>query len=784
MTTETGMQPGAEGSAPPPGPKGRRSQWTPIVPVPSNAPPPKLRHQVRGEPERSFTYRDGNGALLGVVCRWTDSKGLPVQLARTWCEAEDGYFAWQWIQFPSLRPLYGLDRLSDRPAVPVLVVFSELAADLASMAFAQWVVVSWPGGTRKLEDVDWSPLRGRTVIVWPDHGAAPGEDGVTLLPRAKQAPVKAAEKIATILRGYQTVPFAVIDTGEPHEHADGWSMVEASSEMEQDDLARWVRNRIDPLPVFDGESAAAGSNGSGGGGDASAPSGGGSESGGDLPAIRWVEGKLPQIVDEAEAALLAADLGLYQRSGMVVRVVRRDTPTVRNYKRPPNSLGIVMVDAPFLVESMTRAALWQRYDGRKDTWRRTNAPEKVALTFLSRAGQWRLPRLRAVISAPTLRPDGSVLQQPGYDEATQTFFDPCGVEFPEVPVRPTREDALQALSKLRKAFSTFPFDRETDESVALSLALTALVRRSLPSAPLGALSAPVMGSGKTLLADLIAILATGTAAPAMKYAETDEEAAKTALAVLVEGDAVVLIDNIERPLQGDWLCTLLTSETYSQRMLGRTEMMKVPTTTLFLATGNQLVVAGDLRTRTLLCRLDPRVEKPEERAFTHDAREWFMAHRASLVVAGLTVMRAHIAAGSPGDVPPWGRFEHWSGMVRAALVWLGMMDPCGSLRALEEDDPDRQQHLQIMSAWLDAFGNTAKSAREALAVISDIAATSEEKRLGEALKDVSIGRQGTPDSKKLAAWLRKHAIRRAAGMQFVKADERDHVALWKVEKVD
>jgi hypothetical protein len=73
---------------------------------------------------------------------------------------------------------------------------------------------------------------------------------------------------------------------------------------------------------------------------------------------------------------------------------------------------------------------------------------------------------------------------------------------------------------------------------------------------------------------------------------------------------VVLIDNVERPLEGDTLCAVLTSEAYRQRVLGRTEMMSVPTTTLFLATGNHLVISGDLRTRALLCRIDPKVEHP------------------------------------------------------------------------------------------------------------------------------------------------------------------------------
>jgi putative DNA primase/helicase len=496
------------------------------------------------------------------------------------------------------------------------------------------------------------------------------------------------------------------------------------------------------------------------------------------PQIRWIAGELPRVVSEAEDALIATDQGLYQRGPLLVRVVRRDAMSVRNFERPAGSLGIVVVDRAYLVERMTRSAEWLRYDSRAEDWRRINAPEQAAVTFLARQGQWKLPRLLAAISAPTLRPDGTVLQQPGYDKRTATWYDPCGMQFPPVPDKPDKRAAALALDVLLKAFSTFPFAQEHDRSVAVALALTALVRRSLPSAPLGAISAPVMGSGKTLLADCVAILSTGVAAPAMQYPDTDEEASKTALAVLAEGDAVVLIDNVERPLQGDWLCSVLTSETFRARMLGRTEMMSVPTSTLFLATGNQLVIQGDLRTRALLCCIDPKIEKPEQREFKHDLREWITTHRTKLVVAGLTLMRAFICSGQSASefVRPWGRFERWSEMVRAPLVWMGCADPCASLDALEADDPQRIEHLQIMAGWQREFGAGAQTARQAI----DHAIQVVDKTFSEALSQVAADRGGGLSSRRLARWLTRFSGRIVGGRQFVKAGERDHVAMWKV----
>lgn len=501
-----------------------------------------------------------------------------------------------------------------------------------------------------------------------------------------------------------------------------------------------------------------------------------------LPAIEWRAGELPQAVDAAEAALMGSSERVFQRGDFLVRVVRREAVSVRHYTRPPGVLGLRTIDAYYLTELFTRVAYWQRWDNRSKEFARMNAPDKVASTYLARVGRWNVPPLWSAITSPTLRPDGSVLQDPGYDPQMRVWYDPCGVEFPRVPDKPTRAQAEQALDDLECEFASFPFADALDRSVYLSLVLTGLVRRSLPSAPLGAITAPVMSSGKTLLADCIAILATGTVAPAMKYAETDEEASKTALAVLAEGDAVVLIDNIERPLQGDWLCSMLTSENYRGRMLGRTEMMTLPTNTMWLATGNHLVLAGDVRTRALMCRLDPQVERPEERQFKGDLRVQLGERRPHLVAAGLTVLRAYIASGEASPVPDWGRFEQWSRLVRSPLVWLGRRDPCECLRALEEEDPMREELGRILVAWRKVFGAEAKSVRAAIESVCDEFANEDDRALRALLLEIAKERAGTAISpKRLGTWCRNHAGRLVDGKKLVRARVKDHTAEWKVE---
>jgi putative DNA primase/helicase len=513
------------------------------------------------------------------------------------------------------------------------------------------------------------------------------------------------------------------------------------------------------------------------------------------PVVRWKDGDLPMVVDLAETALIESGIKIFQRDSplTLVRLMQRPAQSVRNYKRPPGVLGMVTVDLPYLLETLTRVAVWERFDARAKEWRRINCPEKVVSTLLSRGGEWKMPRISGAITAPTLRPDGTILQQPGYDAATHVYYDPCGVDYPPIPENPGYDDAHRAFDTLRAAFGSFPYQEPVDEAAALSYALTALVRRSLPAAPLGAISAPKPGSGKSLLADCIGILAMGTAAPAMTFSSTDEEAQKTALSVLMQGDPVILIDNVERPLEGDWLCSILTQEVYTQRALGRNEMVTVPTRTLILATGNHLSVAGDLRTRTLLCRIDAKLERPEQRAYDYDLRIKTLANRPAIVAAGLTLMRAFVTTQQrPADfVRPWGRFEHWSDLVRAPLVWMDCEDPCESLKTIERDDPMRSEHLQVMLLWHRAFGDRKLTAREVVTNMGDAHVSTDLVALNTVLRELVLDKTGVLSSRRLGKWLERNkdapvgmTLEREGRIQYQveRAGEQDNAALWRVVK--
>lgn len=220
-------------------PKKPVTEWVPQRTAPADAPPVDKAHVKRGIPERVWHYRDADGATLGYVYRFKTSDGGKEVLPICWAtHSGTGKSAWRWMHFGEPRPLYGLDRLFARgPDATVLVVEGEKCADVAHDLFPDLAVVTWPGGTNAVHKVDWSPLSGRKVIIWPDCDAKrdklskeekdKGIDPLTkpLLNEFKQPGMKAALQIAEQLQGLESKVWLVA-IPKPGEVPDGWDIAD------------------------------------------------------------------------------------------------------------------------------------------------------------------------------------------------------------------------------------------------------------------------------------------------------------------------------------------------------------------------------------------------------------------------------------------------------------------------------------------------------------------------------------------------------------------------------
>lgn len=168
-----------------------------VAPAPDDAPPLPTDWRELGRPSHAWAFRDAAGRILRYTLRFPEAdpaKGEESQPREAWTgktiraatlrRNDRGGLRWALKAEPDTRPLYGLDRLAARPGAPVLLTEGEKDADGAAERFPEFAALTWPGGSNAVAKADFSPLHGRSVIVWGDADG-PGR-------KAAQAAAKAA----------------------------------------------------------------------------------------------------------------------------------------------------------------------------------------------------------------------------------------------------------------------------------------------------------------------------------------------------------------------------------------------------------------------------------------------------------------------------------------------------------------------------------------------------------------------------------------------------------------
>ena len=249
-----------------------------------------------------------------------------------------------------------------------------------------------------------------------------------------------------------------------------------------------------------------------------------------------------------------------------------------------------------------------------------------------------------------------------------------GSVWPKIPEAPKPEVLKRAFTVLWRPFREFPFVTKDDRAVMLACILTAAVRATLPQAPAFSYDAPMAASGKTLLAKCTLRLC-GSPPAVVPECRDEVEFRKRLLAVLRHGKPGILLDNIRSQFGSAALEGFLTSEHYTDRVLGVSQMLSLPTNVLVLISGNKFHPKGDLNRRILTTRIDPKTDAPERRSFKIDPLAYCQQHRQRLVAAALILLRGFVVAGQPRTTPDrLASFEQWDDLIRQA-VQFGMRVP-------------------------------------------------------------------------------------------------------------
>lgn len=406
-------------------------------------------------------------------------------------------------------------------------------------------------------------------------------------------------------------------------------------------------------------------------------------------------------------------------------------------------------------------------------------PTKLVRQILSLGPRRRLKPLSAVITAPTLRADGSVLSTAGYDEQTGLLLDLKGAEPPEIPAAPDAKLARAALEQLMRPFRDFPLVDAHAWGALLAGLLTAVIRPSLLTAPGFAIDAPVQGSGKTLLACCIAALATGSAPEVWPHTagRDDEEVRKRLFTALRDGTTALVWDNVTGIFDSAALASAITAPILRDRVLGRSESRGIPNRAMLLLTGNNLCPAGDLPRRLIPVRIDPGTDAPFTRQFDLDPLDHVLEHRQEMTVAALTLFRGAIASGRKWAKGRMASFETWDDLVRQTVAWVGSAvapgeygDPLELVLRAQASDPEQESLFALFEALTAVFPKmwfTAKDiSQRAQRARGHQMATESEQALAEAIVDIA-GERTLASTKSIGRMLKFRVGRVVLGCRLV-----------------
>ncbi|GAA1986613.1 hypothetical protein [Amycolatopsis minnesotensis] len=355
-------------------------------------------------------------------------------------------------------------------------------------------------------------------------------------------------------------------------------------------------------------------------------------------------------------------------------------------------------------------------NGRPDT--EITPPRPVLSAVLARRSWPGLPVLRRIISTPVLRPDGTLLQNPGYDPVTG-FYLAANNHLAPVPDHPTPQEVEQAREFLLDRFlRDFPWRTKADLPNYLALLVTPLIRPMTEAlAPFGLIDASMPGSGKTILTGCVGLLVGQSV---QTFTDSEEELRKVITTVLGEPGGVIVFDNLKEGtmVNSAVLARLVTERNWSDRRMGTNAAINVVNDRLWLATGNNLRVGGDMASRSVWVRLDPNCPRPEARTgFTiPNLDSWILdpANRATVLRHLLIMILDWTNRGAPiaTNVPQMRQFTAWAKHLGGFLEHHqigGFLTNADENRELDEEDG---QWREFLNAWDDIHGDARLTSQQ------------------------------------------------------------------------
>ncbi|MFP5022043.1 hypothetical protein [Pseudonocardia phyllosphaerae] len=475
--------------------------------------------------------------------------------------------------------------------------------------------------------------------------------------------------------------------------------------------------------------------------------------------------------------------GVYVHNGTLVEVARVQGLTGDEGRRvvPLSAASLRRLIAEHVVaekRSMTR-------DGEKlSPGQPTGGAHESVISGNDWSGTHQLVGINAV---PVIMDDGSVKLERGWSSDTRRYYHPTR----GVPALTSVEDARGFL--LDEVTRDLPFASDADRANYLALLFTPLVREYLTRdgsamhVPGALINAAEAGTGKSLAADLIGASYGSTKRP---WSASEEEIRKTVPAALSDPNPVVIVDNLKRgtTLASSAVENMLTSNVYTDRVLGRTDSIAVENRKLWLFTGNNVTAETEMAARLVPVRLDAKSADPAGRPQSGFAipnlDTWITNpdNQTRLLSALVTLVSAWVVDGHPRDGLNWRSFSTWASAMGGFLDWLGVPGFLDNRKTFEETSGETEELDDVLTAWDACFGDQKLNVRR----FRDVLTSDTHSDSLRTLRDNFRARDGSVQSETaVGRWLRAQVGRvSASGLQLRNPnDAKGNPRLWCVSRV-
>lgn len=471
--------------------------------------------------------------------------------------------------------------------------------------------------------------------------------------------------------------------------------------------------------------------------------------------------------------------GLYVQEGHLVEILPVSGSIEGTNSYLPVHIQAVTPDS--LIRIMGEKTRLVKMVKRKEEWSESPAmlTATVAKAVLTNTYWPGVPPLQGIVTTPTLRVDGSLLQTPGYDQESQLFYHPR-LEMEPIPDRPALEEVQEARRFITDdVLGDFPWQSKADLANYIALMFSPILRPYINALmPMGVLSARSPGSGKTLLAKIPGEVC---GMYSMSWVPDEAEARKAISTGLSNSQhPIMLFDNVGDTEKVNHACLakLLTSRSWDDRLLGTNKSINARNDRLWLVTGNNVSLGGDIASRSVLVTIDPGIPNPELRDNFRlgDLEEWLTdeSNRIRLLRAMLVMVQAWRNAGAVKVKTPMRGFTAWASMMAGFTAFHGYAGFLGNLDEVKSQDVEAEEWVQVCSEIHKRYGSGRRTAGQ---MTRDALSAPFDDPWHELLRDVNAKQWG---------WKLKARQGRFFGNWRLcgERDKSQNQTLWWVEKIE